>query len=977
MSRRRVVAGTVALLGILMAVWLVRRPGPERGSSQRREPADRGAAALRPAEESPGQPATVEGVVHDAAGRPVVGALIALSREPEPNEGPFAGRRPVATATSTENGRFRFPDVRPGKYLATAAAPVGGPAQSPPFTVKHGETRSLTLTMAAAGHLLSGQVLDSGGGAVAGAIVTAMASNYGLPSGGVWPVFQAKADDRGHYRLMLLPGEARVRAEASGYAPAEQPVAVSRAVVQNFQLHPAARVSGRVIERSSGRPVADAEVRLTAVSMRSFVVPRQKRTDTDGRFAFDDADAGSFQVIARRGRLVGTSAVIRIVEAEAIADLEIAADPAAAISGRAVDEQGNGVADAKVMFFPSSGTPLSGMNVQAGSDGSFRAEGVLPGTYGIRAEATDAAMTVISETVTVGRSDVQDVKVVLGRGAIIAGKVLSADGRPAAQVRIGARVKGGRSFLRPVSSADDGSFRLAGVGGGPVTIDARSAVGGIAQAEVPPVAPGQTATVTLRLGPAPSLTGTVKRPDGRPAAGVAVAVTGQGPGLAYDSTNTDTEGSFTITSLPPGRYTVWARRKGGPMNISTSRERADLKIIEISAIQPNVVQLTVGAGGKSIGGTVTMADGKPAPGTVIVANQEEGDRSWKPDGFMATDVAAARPDGTFLIEDIDDGTFRLWAQRPGFPDTEVKNVAAGRRDLHIQLRSPASAAGVVTGADGKPVTMFTLSIASAPTGDSSPAARLRASEGARPPVALQDPRGAFVADDLEAGTYDLKVTSFDGGVGKQRITLAAGERKQGLRLVIQTGSRVTGKVVELEGGAPIAGARVGGRVAGRSVDATTRADGTFELTNLAAGDELNLDVRLHTSEDLVPEYRQVEVPATGATVDLGLIRLMRVQERWFERSRDGVGVGLMAKAHDGRPTIDRVRAESPAEKAGLKTGDLILNIDGRDVSAFGPGAVQWLLTGKPGTSVTVTAQSPGGEPRRLTITRVPPSPPKS
>ena len=62
-------------------------------------------------------------------------------------------------------------------------------------------------------------------------------------------------------------------------------------------------------------------------------------------------------------------------------------------------------------------------------------------------------------------------------------------------------------------------------------------------------------------------------------------------------------------------------------------------------------------------------------------------------------------------------------------------------------------------------------------------------------------------------------------------------------------------------------------------------------------------------------------------------------------------------------------AESPAERAGLQSGDIVLAVDGRPVNGSTMEDQISTIRGKSGTDVTLTLQREGGEPFDVTITR--------
>ncbi|KQX52680.1 MULTISPECIES: S41 family peptidase [unclassified Streptomyces] len=81
----------------------------------------------------------------------------------------------------------------------------------------------------------------------------------------------------------------------------------------------------------------------------------------------------------------------------------------------------------------------------------------------------------------------------------------------------------------------------------------------------------------------------------------------------------------------------------------------------------------------------------------------------------------------------------------------------------------------------------------------------------------------------------------------------------------------------------------------------------------------------------------------------------------FEQALDGAytGVGLSAgRADAGRVRVTRVRAGSPAERAGLRTGDRLVSVDGRPVDGLSVSEVVSLLRGGgvEGSAVTLRVE---------------------
>ncbi len=82
-----------------------------------------------------------------------------------------------------------------------------------------------------------------------------------------------------------------------------------------------------------------------------------------------------------------------------------------------------------------------------------------------------------------------------------------------------------------------------------------------------------------------------------------------------------------------------------------------------------------------------------------------------------------------------------------------------------------------------------------------------------------------------------------------------------------------------------------------------------------------------------------------------------------------VGLGVELKAQDGALLILRVIPRSPASRGGLREGDRIVAIDGRDTRDFSADRAANLLQGEPGSVADITIERPGGSTHRLLIRR--------
>jgi hypothetical protein len=365
-------------------------------------------------------------------------------------------------------------------------------------------------------------------------------------------------------------------------------------------------------------------------------------------------------------------------------------------------------------------------------------------------------------------------------------------------------------------------------------------------------------------------------------------------------------------------------------------------------------------------------------GAVVSAGQEREGWSFRMplrEGYPTSPHAVTDHEGAFAIEDLQDGRYTLWATDSAHADGETAGVTPGTTGVVIKLAGGASLAGVVKSRDGKPVTDY--SIAALPGGPpgQSPDDRMRMQMTARmwsPTAQVHDPTGAFFIGRLSPGAYELTVTTSNGQGGLLPIAVNAGEKKEGLAILIDESVKLIGRVVDLEGGAPLEGVSVMIASATNRLTTNTGKDGSFSLDGLSPG-RSRVDFRLGDGETYVPEHIEVEVKPGQGTVDAGTIKKLKGSNREKRGDFTTNGrVGFTVSLVDGKPSVTGVRPGFPADKAGLKQGELVLTINGRSTEGLGNGALDYLAGGKINEPLTVSIQPRGGgTPREVVLKRVP------
>ena len=71
------------------------------------------------------------------------------------------------------------------------------------------------------------------------------------------------------------------------------------------------------------------------------------------------------------------------------------------------------------------------------------------------------------------------------------------------------------------------------------------------------------------------------------------------------------------------------------------------------------------------------------------------------------------------------------------------------------------------------------------------------------------------------------------------------------------------------------------------------------------------------------------------------------------------GIGAEIEYIEGLPTIMTLFKDQPADAAGLKTGDRLLEVDGRETAGYNREQLEEIMRGFPGTTMELTVERPG------------------
>jgi hypothetical protein len=479
-----------------------------------------------------------------------------------------------------------------------------------------------------------------------------------------------------------------------------------------------ALVRGRVVALDTGLPLRRARVLLHAHGSGQ---PRVTMTDAEGTFALEQLPSGRYEVRGSKARYVDTALGARrpggpgrpfdLAEGQTIDNVVLALPSAGVITGRVVDDAGDVVTGAMVTpmrFRTVNGERQlmpSGQMRSSDDNGTFRLFGLPPGKYYLSARADDFP-----------------------------------------------RFGGEMSDPNPTGFAPT-FFPGTAVASEAQPIEVVAGAEAVADLQL----------VTARLT---TITGIVVNPAGAPATGGHMMIsTGSANGSWFMSAGGGArikpDGTFTLSGIAPGEYTIVAQASFGEASMFKSfdsdRQRsvsvpvvasgtpiAGLRLVAMDPIQipvsvtaedggterPGGVRVSAGAERGMGGGMAMIRDGRLSlevvPGTYRLSASAGGD------GPGATRWFVKRI--TYRGREIGDDTVALTAE----PD--------GRIDVVLTTKS-STVTGDVSDSSGKPVTDYTVILFPEDT------ALLRRAAYQRVRVARADQQGRFRAEHLPPGDY--------------------------------------------------------------------------------------------------------------------------------------------------------------------------------------------------------------------------------
>lgn len=764
----------------------------------------------------------VEGVVIDATGQRVVGALVTLHERPRATAWRRRGHplgRSVLETRSGEDGRFTLRPLPKGDAF-TVRAEAAGHATSHVDVPAPGAW--LEIQMAPAGTLRL-RVVSGANEPVAEARAV-----YTTPEGS----FDATSDASGIAVLAGLPsGVGQLRVTHAVHRVHADPlvgVVAGEEREQLVVLDAAGVLVGRVVDASDERPLGDAMVEVSVPTAPTLPAADPVATDAEGRFEAPDL-AGVRDRLQLHVRRAGYQDAIltRSATDESELVVQLRRGPPLEVRGGVYDADGRGVAGALLELGPASGA-LDVDPVRGSSDerGSFVLE--LPGAAGpgsfwqVRATAGSGDAGVAAFVVP--RDELAPtpyVEIKLTATGALVGTVVDEDGQPAvgAEIRVEPDGSGSapsaRLLARALSrdgsslvttSGEGGAFELFGLPATAWRVEARRGSVVAPPGDAIEVPPHGVATVQIRLVDGARIQGRVEDAAGAPVPGVHVRAVPERrvvPGLDEGAAaRTDGDGAFEISGLAEGGWRLAATRMGWRQVGGGARVEAGDRGVVLVMEPRGVLLLDVREGGVAYEGVLTVE--------LASEGRASGESSEGPGGIAAAGPRTLRTtEGRVELPDVDPGHWRVRATtRDGRVATSggAVEVVGGRTTEPVQLLLRDGA--VIEGRVVDPTSQAPDAVAGAwvqawPWQEADGTTR---EEHATRGRVRTDDQGRFRLEGLGAGRYLLGVWTRTGAQWSEDVRVREGQRLD-IQLVRKPTGRVEVRVTDPRGRA-VDGARV-------------------------------------------------------------------------------------------------------------------------------------------------------------------------
>jgi beta-lactamase regulating signal transducer with metallopeptidase domain/uncharacterized GH25 family protein len=468
---------------------------------------------------------------------------------------------------------------------------------------------------------------------------------------------------------------------------------------------PTGKLSGQVVLAADGSPAAGAVV-WAARFVHGPLPRRETVADAKGRYELN-LGPGEWYLWARRGTRGGEGRApdrsIKVAVGRTVGPVTIHLEERGTFRGRLLEaESGQPIPGGRLVLD-------AGLALTADARGRFTVGGLARTNHEAFVVAPGRRrMRVLFDTTA--RADTE-LDVPVARAGKIVGRVTDADGKPVPGAVVGHHTSGTFFSINALFVACDaeGRFEYDGVTPDRPTSLSASAPGFVEDDRnslVAPPPPGQPLVVNFRLRPKPgtpaadrspgaeklrAVSGVVRGPDGKPAAGVVVRW-GYEPYTGSTHTKTDAEGRFRIAVPDKANMLAVLPRDFLP------------QFPRVVAGGDKKVEVTLKAGGTARG-RVLDDTGKPIPGVHVIAVIPSpvpgyANQFWLTESAVHTDTA-----GKFELKGVPNYA-RFDFLKSGLSDVRNHSLDLAKADNTVTMQYGGAVSGRVVDRDGKPIRNF-------------------------------------------------------------------------------------------------------------------------------------------------------------------------------------------------------------------------------------------------------------------------------
>jgi Carboxypeptidase regulatory-like domain len=614
--------------------------------------------------------AVLTGMVRGTDGQPLEGADVRIV----PTASLLGGPQGAPDAVTGSGGRFEIRGQRPGARLKLSAERSGyAPAQASGVTAPNEEP--VVLVLAPRGSI-SGRVVDADSHPVPGIALQAVSVKMEIVEGATVKggrATETRSHEDGSFVLDgVEPGPVELTGSEAGWQ--ESTLQIRLPVGQNLEgvelvLHKAALLEGRVLG-PDGNPVARAEIGRYEPPREGVIRYRAPLalSDADGRYRIGGLAPGHLSLAARHVALGQSIRDLDVQPGDNTLDFELTGGHA--VSGRVLDSSGAPARDARVSL-RSNSSAAGPPDAMSDADGSFRFEGISAGSYRLDAVKEGEGRTRQLVQITVAEAPLEGVILEIVSPVAIRGRILGLTVDELAQVQVSAGWGAGSSTV-----AYDGSYRIEDLTPGTWRVVADlPRTGRRTEGEVTLEADAD-AELDLDFGEGLTLSGRFRK-NSRSLAGATITL--RGTDALPASAETGPDGRFELHGLAAGVYRL---------EVSDYRTGVLLaRQIQLQQDQEILLDLRAAA----LEGVVLDARDRQPLGQVEITltSLEAGDQVGVDRRIVSS------PDGTFVFDEVGEGSWKMIAARPGFtPKEQVLSLGGTPQHFEVLL-APASGSAQV------------------------------------------------------------------------------------------------------------------------------------------------------------------------------------------------------------------------------------------------------------------------------------------